>query len=54
MSGIMIVDDEYVIIAQLEESLTAMDYTVVEHAFSGEEALERAERLRPDLIFGTY
>ncbi len=47
----MIVDDEVVIAAQLEESLTAMGHEVVGSATNGAEAVEQALRLRPDMVF---
>jgi CheY-like chemotaxis protein len=50
MRKIMVVDDEVVIATRLEERLTSMGHEVVGTAFSGEEALEMARHLRPDLI----
>ena len=50
MHKIMVVDDEVVITLQLEERLTKRGYEVVGSASSGEEAVEMARRLRPDLI----
>lgn len=50
MPKIMVVDDEAVITLQLEERLTRMGYEVVGSASSGEEAVDMARRLRPDLI----
>jgi len=50
MSKILVVDDEAIITMQLEERLTAMGYTVAGMAASGEEAVEKARRLRPDLV----
>ncbi len=50
MPEIMVVDDEVVITTQLEELLTSMGYEVVGTPSSGEEAVEMARRLRPDLI----
>lgn len=49
-SSILLVDDEAVITTQLEERLTRMGYAVVGRAASGEEGVEMARRLRPDLI----
>ena len=46
----MIVEDEAVIAIRLQERLTAMGYHVVGISYSGEEAMEQARRLRPDLI----
>lgn len=50
MSKILIVDDEAIITMQLEERLTAMGYDVAGMAASGEESIEKARRLNPDLI----
>jgi len=50
MSKILVVDDEAIITMQLEERLTAMGYRVVGMAASGEEALDKARRLKPDLV----
>ena len=50
MSKILVVDDEAIITMQLEERLTAMGYTVAGMAASGEDAVTKARRIRPDLI----
>ncbi|MFZ2071390.1 MAG: response regulator [Halobacteriota archaeon] len=50
MHKIMVADDKVVIAAQLEELLTSLGYEVVGKAYSGESAVEKARRLRPDLI----
>jgi CheY-like chemotaxis protein/DNA-binding PadR family transcriptional regulator len=50
MSKILVVDDEAIITMQLEERLSAMGYTVAGMAASGEEAVEKAQRIRPDLV----
>jgi two-component system, response regulator PdtaR len=50
MSKILIVDDEAIITMQLEERLSAMGYDVAGMAASGEESIEKARRLNPDLI----
>ncbi len=50
MHRILVVDDEVVITTQLAERLTAMGYDVVSAASSGEESVEVARNLRPDLI----
>jgi len=50
MSKILVVDDEAIITMQLEERLHAMGYTVIGMAASGEDAIEKARRLIPDLI----
>ncbi|MGA2104550.1 MAG: response regulator [Methanoregula sp.] len=50
MSKILVVDDEAIITMQLEERLHALGYTVVGMAASGEDAIEKARRLSPDLV----
>ncbi|MBN2029761.1 PAS domain S-box protein [bacterium] len=50
MSKILIVDDEAIITAQVKEYLTSMGYKVLKCASSGEQAIELARELRPDLI----
>ncbi len=50
MSKILVVDDEAIITMQLEERLSAMGYTVAGMAASGEDAVDKARRLRPDLV----
>jgi CheY-like chemotaxis protein/DNA-binding PadR family transcriptional regulator len=50
MSKILVVDDEAIITMQLEERLRAMGYTVAGMAASGEDAIDKARRLRPDLV----
>ena len=50
MSKILVVDDEAIITMQLEERLSAMGYTVAGMAASGEEAVEKARRLLPDIV----
>lgn len=50
MSRILVVDDEAIITMQLEERLTAMGYTVAGMAASGEGAIDKARRLKPDLL----
>ena len=47
---ILVVDDEAVIALRLQKRLAEMGYEVPEIAFSGEEAVEKAGRLKPDLI----
>jgi len=47
---IMVVDDEAVIALRLQQMLTKMGYDVVDVSYSGEDALENARSLRPDLI----
>ena len=50
MSNILVVDDEAIITMQLEERLTAMGYTIAGMAASGEDAIDKARRFRPDLV----
>lgn len=50
MAKILVVDDEAIISMQLEERLHAMGYTVAGMAASGEDAIEKARRLAPDLV----
>jgi CheY-like chemotaxis protein len=47
---IMIVEDESIVSMQLTDKLEGMGYEVVGTVRSGEEAVERAQQLRPDLI----
>jgi DNA-binding NarL/FixJ family response regulator len=46
----MVVDDEAVIALRLQQRLTSMGFDVTGVAYSGEEAVETARDLRPDLI----
>jgi DNA-binding NarL/FixJ family response regulator/DNA-binding PadR family transcriptional regulator len=50
VSKILVVDDEAIITMQLEERLSAMGYTISGMAASGEEAVDKARRLRPDIV----
>jgi len=50
MPKILVVDDEAIITMQLEERLSTMGYAVIGMAASGEEAVEKARRLQPDLV----
>jgi CheY-like chemotaxis protein/DNA-binding PadR family transcriptional regulator len=50
MSKILVVDDEAIITMQLEERLSALGYEVVGMAASGEESIEKAQRLKPDIV----
>lgn len=50
MNKIMIVEDEAIIALRLQQRLTSMGFDVVGVAYSGEEAVETAKDLRPDLI----
>ena len=46
----MVVEDEAVIALRLQQMLKEMGYDVIGVSYSGEEALEKARSLRPDLI----
>jgi PAS domain S-box-containing protein len=50
MKRIMLVDDEAIITMQLEKRLTTMGYEVVGVASSGEQSVQLARKLRPDLV----
>ncbi len=50
MNKIMIVEDEAVIALKLQERLTTMGYEVVDITHSGDEAVEKARSLLPDLM----
>ena len=50
MSKILVVEDEAVILLQLEDILNTIGYTVAGLAASGEDAVEKARRLKPDLV----
>ena len=47
---ILIVEDEYIVAADLEMKLTRLGYQVVGSAVTGEEAIVLAERHRPDVV----
>ncbi len=50
VSQILIVEDEYIIAANLQENLETLGYGVVGIASSATEAIEKAVALRPDLV----
>lgn len=50
MANILLVEDEMVEAMNLKRSLQSMDYDVVALASYGEEAVEKAKALKPDLI----
>ncbi|MDD1661341.1 MAG: response regulator [Methanomicrobiales archaeon] len=50
MSKILVVDDEAIITMQLEERLSALGYEVAGMAASGEDSIEKARRLTPDIV----
>ncbi|WP_242040417.1 ATP-binding response regulator [Anabaena subtropica] len=47
---VLIVEDEYILAMNLQESLESLGYTVVDIADSAELAIEKATELRPNLI----
>ena len=48
---LLVVEDEAIVAADLEDRLNRMGYHVVGTAESGEEAIEKARDLKPDLVF---
>ena len=50
MSKILIVDDEAIITMQLEERLSMLGYKIAGMAASGEEAIDKARKLKPDIV----
>gem|GEM_PF-1373801 len=50
MNTILIVDDEAIVSAHLDEVLSGMGYEVVGRASSGESAVDMARKLQPDVI----
>ena len=50
MSKIMVVEDEVVIAMRLQQRLASMGFDTTDIAHTGEEAVDKAGRLRPDLI----
>lgn len=47
---ILVVEDEYILAINLQESLESLGYTVLGIADSAEEAIEKATESRPNLI----
>jgi CheY-like chemotaxis protein len=47
---ILIVEDEFIVAADLEMNLNRLGYQVVASAITGEEAIALAERHRPDIV----
>ena len=47
---ILVVEDEHVVAEDIKESLQALGYDVSAVAYSGEEAVEKAEETNPDLV----
>lgn len=50
MTHILVVEDEYILAANLQENLEALGYTVSGIASSSTEALEKAITLQPDIV----
>lgn len=50
MSKILIVDDEAIITMQLEERLSMLGYKIAGMAASGEEAIDKARKIKPDIV----
>lgn len=49
-ASVLIVEDEYLLAMEIRIALEESGYTVAGIALSGEEAVEQAERERPDLV----
>lgn len=49
-SRILIVEDQFIVAADLEAKLVKLGYKVIGTAASGEEAIELAEQRRPDVV----
>ena len=47
---ILIVEDNFIASDEVKDRLRTLGYTQIETAFSGEEAIEKADRFHPDLI----
>jgi DNA-binding NarL/FixJ family response regulator len=47
---ILLVEDERLVAMSLKSQLSSLGYQVVGHAASGQEAIDRADELRPDLV----
>jgi PAS domain S-box-containing protein len=50
MAKVMVVDDEFIVTMEIKMGLTAQGHEVVGTASSGEQAVEMAQRLSPDVI----
>jgi PAS domain S-box-containing protein len=50
MAQILIVEDEYIIAANLQENLESLGYSVLDIESSAEDAVKKAISLRPDLV----
>jgi CheY-like chemotaxis protein len=51
VARILVVEDEAIVAADLEDRLGRMGYDVVGTAESGEEAIQKTRELKPDLVF---
>jgi PAS domain S-box-containing protein len=49
-ANIMVVEDEYIVAKDIQNTLTNLGYTVPAIAASGEEAIKKANEMQPDLI----
>jgi diguanylate cyclase (GGDEF)-like protein/PAS domain S-box-containing protein len=49
-ASILIVEDETIVALDIKQRLKSMGYTVVAMVISGEQAIQKAEALRPDLV----
>src|SRR6056297_163320 len=47
---ILLVEDESIVAMDMERRLTGLGYRVIAHVMTGEDAIEKAGTLRPDLI----
>ncbi len=47
---ILIVEDEFIIAADIEEKLRKAGFTVVGISYSGEDAIEKVKKKKPDLV----
>lgn len=47
---ILVVEDEYILAINLQEILESLGYAVVDIADSAEEAIQKAAKLRPNLV----
>jgi DNA-binding NarL/FixJ family response regulator len=50
MTQILIVEDEYILAANLEENLETFGYNILGIAHSAEEAIAKARELHPDVV----
>lgn len=50
MHDILLVDDEIIILTQLSQGLTRLGYRVVGTASCAEEAMDKAQKLKPDIV----